>query len=143
MAILENLQQKDSMTAIGESNTKTSIKNVPKRAKVLRQRSTVSSVLNTYKQQYHKIMKSKLPTILCIICYIFICILGNIVAASTWIKHRYRINYTSYIPLPTEKNKSSLFADELQLKDNESKESLTSVIELTYNESEPRVRAIW
>ena len=64
-------------------------------------------------------------------------------AASTWIKHRYSINYTSYIPLPTEKNKSSLFADELQLKDNESKESLTSVIELTYNESEPRVRAIW
>ena len=142
MAILEKLQQKDSMTAIGESNTKKSIKNVPKRAKVSRQRSTVSSVLNTYKQQYHKIMKSKLPTILCIICYIFICILGNIVAASTWIKHRYSINYTSYIPLPTEKNNSNLFVEELQLKDNESKDSFTSVIELMYNESEPRVRAI-
>ena len=142
MAILEKLQRKDSMTAIGESNTKTSIKNVPKRAKVSRQRSTVSSVLNIYKQQYHKIMKSKLPTILCIICYIFICILGNIVAVNTWIKHRYSVNYTSYAPLPSEEINSNFFSDELQLKEIESKDYLTSVIELMYNESEPEVRAM-
>ena len=142
MAILEKLQQKDSMTAIGESNTKTSIKNVSKRANMSRQRSIVSSVLNIYKQQYHKIMKAKLPTILCIICYIFICILGNIVAVNTWIKHRYSVNYTSYAPLPSEEINSNFFSDELQLKEIESKDYLTSVIELMYNESEPEVRAI-
>ena len=143
MAITEKLQEKDSMAAIRESKAKTSLKNVSKSVHLAKKCSMFSGVLTIFKQQYHKLMKSKLPTFLCIITYIFICILGNIVAASTWIKHRYSINYTSYIPLPTEKNKSNLFADELQLKDNESKESLTSVIELTYNESEPRVRAIW
>ena len=143
MANLEKLQQKDSMTAIRESKTKTSIKNVSKCAHVDKKWFTLSGALIIFKQQYHKLMKSKLPPFLCIISYIFICILGSIVAANTWIKHRYSINYTSYIPLPTEKNNSNLFADELQLKENESKDSLTSVIELMYNESEPRVRAIW
>ena len=143
MAITEKLQEKDSMAAIRESKAKTSLKNVSKSAHLAKKCSTFSGVLIIFKQQYHNLMKSKVPSFLCIISYIFICILGNIVAVNTWIKHRYSINYTSYIPLPTEKNISSLFADELQLKDNESKESLTSVIELTYNESEPRVRAIW
>ena len=142
MAILEKLQQKDSMTAIRESKTKASIKNVSKRANMSRKRCNFSSVLIIYKQQYHKLMKSKLPTFLCIITYIFICILGNIVAASTWIKHRYSINYTSYVPFPTEKINSNFFSDELQLKEIESKDYLTSVIELMYNESEPEVRAM-
>ena len=142
MDILEKLQQNDSMTANGESNTKTSIKNVSKRANMSRQRSIVSGVSNIYKQQYHKIMKCKLPTILCIICYIFICILGNIVAVNTWIKHRYSVNYTSYAPLPSEEINSNFFSDELQLKEIESKDYLTSVIELMYNESEPEVRAM-
>ena len=143
MAITEKLQQKDSMTAIRESKTKTSIKNVSKSAHLEKKCFTRSCVVIIFKQQYNKLMKSKLPPFLCIISYIFICILGNIVAASTWIKHRYSINYTSYIPLPTEKNNSNLFEDEFQLKENESNDSLTSVIELMYNESEPRVRAIW
>ena len=143
MAIIEKLQQKDSMTAIRESNTKTSIKNVSKSAHLEKKIFTLSGALIISKQQYHKLMKSKLPTFLCIVSYIFICILGNIVAANTWIKHRYSINYTSYIPLPSEKNNSNLFEDELHFKENEGKESLTSVIELMYNESEPRVRVIW
>ena len=142
MAIIEKLQQKDFMTAVREPNTKTSIKNGSKSAQLEKKCFTLSGASIMFKQQYHKLMKSKVPSFLCIITYIFICILGNIVAANTWIKHRYSINYTSYIPLPTEKNNSNLFADELQLKENESKESLTSVIELMYNESEPRVRAI-
>ena len=143
MAIVEKLQQKDSMTANRESNTKTSIKNVSNSAHLEKKFFTISGALIISKQQYHKLMKSKLPTFLCITSYIFICILGNIVAANTWIKHRYSINYTSYIPLPSEKNNSNLFEDELHFKENEGKESLTSVIELMYNESEPRVRVIW
>ena len=143
MAIIEKLQEKDSMTATRESKTKSSTKNVSKSAHLAKKCSTFSGVLIIFKQQYHNLMKSKVPSFLCIISYIFICILGNIVAVNTWIKHRYSINYTSYIPLPNEKNNSNLFADDLQLKENESNDSLTSVIELMYNESEPRVRAIW
>ena len=142
MAILEKIQQKDSMTVIRESKTNASIKNVSKSANMSRKRCTFSSVLIIYKQQYHKLMKSKLPPFLCILSYIFICIFGNIVATNTWIKHRYSINYTSYIPFPTEKINSNFFSDELQLKEIESMDYLTSVIEMMYNESEPQVRAI-
>ena len=134
MAIKEKLQQRDFMTANRESETKTSIKEVSKSAHLEKKYFTLSSLL--------LIFKSKLPPFLCIISYIFICILGNIVAANTWIKHRYSINYTSYIPLPTEKNSSNLFPNELELKVSEGIDFLTSVIELMHNESDPRVRKI-
>ena len=66
--------------------------------------------------------------------------LGNIIAATTWIKHHFSANYTSYVPLPSEKNGFHLFHNELQSKENESENTLTSIFELIHNESQPKVR---
>ena len=142
MANLEKIHQKVDITTICESKPNTSLKNVPNRADGEKKYLSHCCVSNSFRRQCRKLMKSKLTYFLCIIIYIFICMLGNIIAATTWIKHHFSANYTSYVPLPSEKNGFHLFHNELQSKENESEDTLTSLFELMYNRSEPKVRKL-
>ena len=140
MAALRTIHEKVDITTICESKTNSSLKNVPNRANEEKKFLSHCCLSNRFRRQCRKLMKSKLTYFLCIIIYIFICMLGNIIAATTWIKHHFSANYTSYVPLPSEKNGFHLFHNELQSKENESENTLTSIFELMYNESQPKVR---
>ena len=142
MAALEKMHQKVDITTICESKPNTSLKNVPNRADGEKNYLSYCCASSSFRRQCRKLMKSKLTYFLCIIIYIFICMLGNIIAATTWIKHHFSANYTSYVPLPSEKNGFHLFHNELQSNGNESEDTLTSIFELMYNKSEPKVRKL-
>ena len=143
MAALEKMHQKVDITTICESKPNTSLKNVPNRADGEKKYVLHCCVSNSFRRQCRKLMKSKLTYFLCIIIYIFICMLGNIIAATTWIKHHFSANYTSYVPLPSEKNGFHLFRNELQSRENESEDTLTSIFELMYNKSDLKVKKLY
>ena len=143
MAALEKIHQKVDITTICELKPNTSHKNVPNRADGEKNYLSYCCASSSFRRQCRNLMKSKLTYFLCIIIYIFICMLGNIIAATTWIKHHFSANYTSYVPLPTEKNGFHLFHNELQSRENESEDTLTSIFELMYNKSDLKVKKLY
>ena len=57
------------------------------RKRSLEEKSFFSVASTFFKNFYYTIMKSKLPTYLCISIYIIICLLGNIATLIIWLKH--------------------------------------------------------
>ena len=112
-----------------------------------------SSVMNTHfslpkisislRQCYKTIIDSKVPYYSCILTYIFICLLGNIVTAVVLIKHRQifageqSINNTSTLPFQI--NQSQNFEDNVDLDDLVNEDLLLGLLDLVYNESEHEV----
>ena len=95
------------------------------------------------RQYYKTIRESKIPYYSCLIAYIFICLLGNVVTAIVLIKHRQLFageqndNHTSVLPFQI--NQSQNFEDDVDLDDAINEDLLLSILDMAYNESEHEV----
>ena len=95
------------------------------------------------RQYYKTVRESKIPYYSCLIVYIFICLLGNVVTSIVLIKHRQLFvgeqndNHTSALPFQI--IQSQIVEDEVDIDDAINEDLLLNIIELAYNESEPEV----
>ena len=101
------------------------------------------SIISTFFRQHYKaIISSKLSYYMCIITYIFICLLGNVVTAIILIKHRQIFtdtkNVTSILPFMI--NQSESLDNEIDFDDQDiNEEILQGLLDLVTNESQHEV----
>ena len=99
------------------------------------------------RQYYKTVRESKIPYYSCLIVYIFICLLGNVVTAIVLIKHRQLFageqndNHTSALPFQI--NQSQNFEDDVDLDDAINEDLLLSILDMAYNESEQEVSDLY
>ena len=99
------------------------------------------------RQYYKTVRESKIPYYSCLIVYIFICLLGNVVTAIVLIKHRQLFvgeqsdNHTSALPFQI--NQSQVFEDDVDLDDAINEDLLLSILDMAYNESEQEVSDLY
>ena len=100
------------------------------------------SIISKFCQQHYKtLINSKVPYYMCIITYIFICLLGNVVTAIILIKHRQIFSDTKNVTsiLPFRINQSQSIENEIDLEEGINEEILQGLLDLVYNESEHEV----
>ena len=146
MIIIETKNENEFVAAASHSRTRKSIKKVQNQASEEKNTFSMFCRKPSFHQKYNKFIKSKLPFYLCIIIYIFICLLGNVVTAINLIKHGQLFsknendNYTSYIPLPSQMNESQENNSEMEQKKSATEDLLLSFLEFINNGSEHEVR---
>ena len=147
MTINETMNENDFIAAASHSRTRKSIHKI--RNQTHEEKNfflLISCSMTSFRQKCNKFIKSKLPFYFCIIIYISICLLGNVVTAINLIKHHLIFsenendNYTSYIPLPSQKNESQEDESKMKQKESATEDLLLGFLEFINNGSEHEVR---
>ena len=127
------------------SRRRTSSDRTRNRPAARRKHLSFTAILMSVKQYYKTMLDSKLPSYLCLITYIFICLLGNVVTAIVLIKHRQifsnenNINDGSPLILPSQINQSQGFENDIDLEETVNEDILLGLLDLVYNESQHEV----
>ena len=127
------------------SRKRRSADRIQKRTAPRRKYFSLTAILISLKLYYKTMLDSKLPSYLCLITYIFICLLGNVVTAIVLIKHRQifsnekNINDGSPLILPSQINQSQAFENDIDLEETVNEDILLGLLDLVYNESQYEV----
>ena len=127
------------------SRKRKSYDRIQKRTATRRKHFSFTAILISLKLYYKTMLDSKLPSYLCLITYIFICLLGNVVTAIVLIKHRQifsnekNINDGSPLILPSQINQSQSFENDIDLEETVNEDILLGLLDLVYNESQHEV----